>query len=72
MQREFLQKRLDAYKTTENLSEGTRKIVREWASEFGVLVLDGDDAVLKSLASEIWEKELRGELSVLIKKELHS
>ncbi len=68
VQREFLQKRLDAYKTTENLSEGTRKIVREWASEFGVLVLDGDDAVLKSLASEIWEKELRGELSVLIKK----
>ena len=68
VQREFLQKRLDAYKTTENLSEGIRKIVREWASEFGVLVLDGDDAVLKSLAIEIWEKELRGELSVLIKK----
>lgn len=67
-QRKFLQRRLDAYKSTNNLAEGTRKIVREWASEFGILVLDGDDALLKSLASEIWKKELRGELGVLIKK----
>lgn len=68
MQREFLQKRLDAYRSTDDLSGGTRRIVREWASEFGILVLDGDDAALKSLASEIWKKELHGELGVLIKK----
>ena len=67
VQREFLQKRLDAYGSSDTLSEGTRKIVREWASAFGILVLDGDDAVLKTLATEIWEKELRGELGVLIK-----
>jgi uncharacterized protein YllA (UPF0747 family) len=68
VQREFLQKRLEAYSSSNNLSQGTRKIVREWAAEFGVLVLDGDDAPLKSLASEIWEKELKGDLAEHLKK----
>lgn len=62
-QHAMLHSRLASYKKASNLAEATRDIVRKWVGQFGVLVIDGDDASLKQSASLIWEKEMNGELS---------
>lgn len=67
-QRNFIKKRIDAYQKSDSLAEATRRIVREWCGEFGVLVIDGDDFALKSVGKKIWSMELNGELSSLIQE----
>tara|TARA_B110001450_G_scaffold50284_2_gene46912 strand:- start:1146 stop:2672 length:1527 start_codon:yes stop_codon:yes gene_type:complete len=68
-QRALLLARIEAYKSEPDLSSATRRIVREWAKDLGVLVLDGDDVQLKEFASHLWDKELRGELGKEIKSQ---
>lgn len=62
-QRSFLQRRLHHYQSEPTLAAATRAIVREWAADFGVLVLDGDDAQLKTLAQPLWDQEMQGTLA---------
>ena len=68
-QRAMLLSRVEAYKSEPNLSSATRRIVREWAKDLGILVLDGDDVQLKEYASHLWDKELLGELGKEIKSQ---
>ena len=68
VQRDFLHRRLHHYQHQTNLASATRAIVREWAGHYGVLVIDGDDSQLKSLAQPLWDLELVGELSRHIKQ----
>jgi len=67
-QRGFLSERLSHYEQQNTLAAATRAMVREWASEFGVLVIDGDDAKLKSLAAPLWKAEMAGELATQIER----
>ena len=67
-QRSFIKKRIEAYQESDSLAEATRRIVREWCGDFGVLVIDGDDSALKSAGKKIWSMELNGELSSLIQQ----
>lgn len=62
-QRQLLESRIRAYKTHPTLAAATRAWVREWASGLGLLVLDGDDAELKTSAAPLWEAERTSQLS---------
>lgn len=48
----------EAYTSSINFAEATRKIVQHLFSEYGVLVLDGDDARLKALLKPIIERDI--------------
>ena len=65
-QRSFINKRIRAYRESDSLAEATRRIIREWCGDYGLLVIDGDDPKLKNIGQKIWSKELNGELSSLI------
>jgi uncharacterized protein YllA (UPF0747 family) len=67
-QRSFIKKRIKAYQESDSLAEATRRIVREWCGDFGVLVIDGDDSSLKKVGQKIWSMELNGALSSLIQE----
>ena len=67
-QRSFLRGRIKAYKESDTLAQATRRIVREWCGDLGVLVIDGDDHRLKLAAQKIWTMELDGALSTLIQE----
>ena len=47
----------DAYRTSVNLADATRKLMRLWHPE--VLVLDASDVRLKAAAAELWNDEIR-------------
>ena len=47
-----------SYCSAKNLTEATRILVQELLGEFGILCLDGDDALLKKEMIPIFEKEL--------------
>lgn len=51
----------EAYKTGNNLTNATRILVQRLFSEFGLLMIDGDDAVLKKQMIPIFEDELKNE-----------
>lgn len=69
LQQEFLQNRLRAYKSTSTLAEATRMMVREWAADLGILVVDGDSRALKSASEHLWNLEMSGSLSELIQRQ---
>ncbi len=47
-----------SYKTGNTLAEATKILVQELFSDYGLLVLDGDDAALKSQMKNIFKEEL--------------
>lgn len=49
----------DAYRTSANLADATRKLMRLWHPE--VLVLDASDVRLKAVAAELWKDEIRNQ-----------
>lgn len=49
----------DAYRTSANLADATRKLMGLWHPE--VLVLDASDARLKAAAAELWDDEIRNQ-----------
>ncbi|MFC6267052.1 bacillithiol biosynthesis cysteine-adding enzyme BshC [Frigoriflavimonas asaccharolytica] len=49
----------EAYKLGNNLTEATRTLVQRLFSEFGLLMIDGDDASLKKQIIPIFEEELQ-------------
>lgn len=65
-QRTLIESRVKAYESAQNLAEATRAWVRDWASAYGVLVIDGDDPLLKESMQPIWQRELQGEFAELI------
>lgn len=48
----------DIYTNSNNLAEATRKLVNRLFGEYGVVVIDQDDARLKRLAFDVFYKEL--------------
>ncbi len=48
----------EAYQSSETLAEATRNVMHHLFADYGVVVIDGDDAVLKKEFSGIIEKEL--------------
>ena len=68
-QRAELARRIKAYQKSSTLADATRAWVREWAEGLGLLVLDGDDALLKNSAAPIWEAERQGRLSQAIEQQ---
>jgi bacillithiol synthase len=53
-----------AYASSSTLSEATRKVMHHLFAAYGVVVIDGDDALLKKEFAEIIEKELLVQASV--------
>jgi len=49
----------DAYRTSANLADATRKLMGLWHPE--VLVLDASDVRLKAAAAELWDDEIRNQ-----------
>lgn len=49
----------DAYRTSANLADATRKLMGQWHPD--VLVLDASDARLKAEAAALWEDEIRNQ-----------
>jgi uncharacterized protein YllA (UPF0747 family) len=47
-----------SYKEGETLAQATRKLVHQLFSEYGLLMIDGDDKRLKALMKETFQKEL--------------
>ncbi|WP_187478392.1 bacillithiol biosynthesis cysteine-adding enzyme BshC [Amniculibacterium sp. G2-70] len=47
-----------SYKEGETLTQATRKLVHQLFSEYGLLMIDGDDKRLKALMKETFQKEL--------------
>ncbi|MGZ5193359.1 MAG: bacillithiol biosynthesis protein BshC, partial [Kaistella sp.] len=47
-----------AYKKGNSLAQATRILVQELFSEYGLLVIDGDDAAMKSQMKEVFKNEL--------------
>lgn len=68
-QKDLINKRITAYRTSATLAEATRKIVRQWTSEYGLLVIDGDDTVLKESVYPVLKRELNGEYAKLIRQQ---
>jgi len=48
----------EAYKSSETLAEATRKVIHHLFADYGVVVIDGDDALLKKEFAGVIEKEL--------------
>lgn len=48
----------EAYQSSETLAEATRKVMHHLFADYGVVVIDGDDAALKKLFATVVEKEL--------------
>ncbi|ABG57973.1 bacillithiol biosynthesis cysteine-adding enzyme BshC [Cytophaga hutchinsonii] len=48
----------DAYQSSVTLAEATRKVMHQLFAEYGVVVIDGDDAALKKEFTAVIEKEL--------------
>jgi uncharacterized protein YllA (UPF0747 family) len=65
-QRTMFNERLQAYAGAPNLAEATRTMVRKWARDLGVLVIDGDDRRLKEGAESLLSREIKGEFSEII------
>jgi bacillithiol biosynthesis cysteine-adding enzyme BshC len=58
----------EAYTGSANLSEATRKIVQHLFGQYGLLIIDGHDKVLKSLIQPLIEKDLmKGAYAPVIK-----
>ena len=61
---EFLKKLFsDGYLKHDNLADATRYIANELFSDYGLIILDGDDASLKQLFTPIVKDELENETS---------
>ncbi|WP_166387343.1 bacillithiol biosynthesis cysteine-adding enzyme BshC [Polaribacter sp. 11A2H] len=61
---EFLKKLFsDGYLKHDNLADATRYIANELFSDYGLIILDGDDASLKQLFNPIVKDELENETS---------
>ncbi|WP_018344260.1 bacillithiol biosynthesis cysteine-adding enzyme BshC [Cytophaga aurantiaca] len=54
----------EAYQSSATLAEATRKVMHHLFAEYGVVVIDGDDAALKKEFSGIIEKELFNQSAV--------
>ena len=54
----------DAYQSSKTLAEATRKVMHQLFADYGVVVIDGDDAVLKKLFVPVIEKELFDQAAV--------
>jgi len=54
----------EAYQSTKTLADATRKIMHQLFSDYGVVVIDGDDAAFKKAFSEIISAELFEQKSV--------
>ena len=68
-QKKLIQPRLQAYRECENLAEATRQWVRQWAEGLGLLVLDGQDVLLKDQAGPLWTAEMEGQYAKLIQEQ---
>ena len=58
-----------AYQKGKTLTEATQILVQELFSEFGLLMIDGDDALLKNQMVEIFSSELKDEITHHFSKE---
>ncbi len=58
-----------AYQKGTTLTEATRILVQELFSEFGLLMIDGDDASLKNQMAEIFKAELQNRVTYEFSKE---
>lgn len=56
----------EAYQSSATLAEATRKVMHHLFAEYGVVVIDGDDAALKKEFSGIIEKELFDQSAVRV------
>lgn len=54
----------EAYQSSSTLAEATRKVMHHLFSEYGVVVIDGDDAALKKEFAGVIEKELFNQSAV--------
>ena len=52
-----------AYQKGNTLAQATRILVQELFSEYGLLIIDGDDAALKAEMAEIFAEELQNEVT---------
>lgn len=53
----------NAYVKHDNIADATRYLVHQLFGKYGVVVIDGDDAALKSIATPLFEREVLEELS---------
>lgn len=58
-----------SYQKGKTLTEATRNLVHELFSEFGLLMIDGDDILLKNQMAEIFSDELQNEVTHHFSKE---
>ena len=58
-----------SYQKGKTLAEATRNLVHELFSEFGLLMIDGDDILLKNQMAEIFSDELQNEVTHHFSKE---
>jgi bacillithiol biosynthesis cysteine-adding enzyme BshC len=62
----------NSYKNSKSLSEATRKIFHHLFSDFGLVILDGNDKTLKAMFEGVMEKEINDKLSnEKVKKTTH-
>ncbi len=54
----------EAYQSSATLAEATRKVMHHLFAEYGVVVIDGDDAMLKKEFTGIAEKELMSQAAL--------
>jgi bacillithiol biosynthesis cysteine-adding enzyme BshC len=54
----------EAYKSSATLAEATRKVMHHLFADYGVVVIDGDDAALKKEFAPVIEKELLDQSAV--------
>ena len=59
----------EAYQKGKTLTEATQILVQELFSEFGLLMIDGDNVLLKNQMAEIFSSELKNEITHHFSKE---
>jgi uncharacterized protein YllA (UPF0747 family) len=59
-----------SYQKGKTLTEATRNLVHELFSEFGLLMIDGDDILLKNQMAEIFSDELQNKLHIIFLKKM--
>jgi bacillithiol synthase len=71
---DFLQNIVEAYSSSKNLADATRKVAHLLFKEYGVVCIDGDDKILKKNFKEVIKEELVSGFSskTILEKEIKS
>jgi uncharacterized protein YllA (UPF0747 family) len=57
-----------SYQKGKTLTEATRNLVQELFAEYGLLMIDGDDILLKNQMADIFSDELKIKLLIIFLK----